>query len=82
MNAPSRRKFLQTSSLAGLATLGASVSLPTAARAADAAALQMGWLKSVQYAGSFIAEERGYYATRTLRSRSCRAGRTRRSIRC
>ena len=26
----------------------------------------MGWLKSVQYAGSFIAEERGYYADENL----------------
>ena len=62
----SRRSFLQTSSCASLAALGATVLLPARARAADSAALQMGWLKSVQYAGSFIAQERGYYADEGL----------------
>jgi NitT/TauT family transport system substrate-binding protein len=40
--------------------------MPRGARAADAVALQLGWLKSVQYGGSFIAEERGYYAAEDL----------------
>jgi NitT/TauT family transport system substrate-binding protein len=40
--------------------------LPRAAYAADSIALQLGWLKSVQYGGSFIAEERGYYADEDL----------------
>jgi ABC-type nitrate/sulfonate/bicarbonate transport system substrate-binding protein len=66
MTALSRRGFLQTSSFASLASLGAPLFMPTVASAADAAALQMGWLKSVQYAGSFIAEERGYYADEGL----------------
>lgn len=61
-----RRAFLKTSSLVALAGLGASALRPTAAFAQDQAALQMGWLKSVQYAGSFIAEERGYYADEDL----------------
>lgn len=62
----SRRSFLRTCSCAGLATLGAATLRPATARAADSAALQMGWLKSVQYAGSFIAQERGYYADEDL----------------
>ncbi len=61
-----RRSFLQKSSLASLATLGGGVLFPTMARATDQVALQMGWLKSVQYAGSFIAQERGYYADEDL----------------
>lgn len=62
----SRRDFLRMSALggAGLATYG--VLGPTAAFAADPVSLQFGWLKSVQYAGSFIAEERGYYAEEDL----------------
>jgi NitT/TauT family transport system substrate-binding protein len=55
MNHFSRRDFLRLSSIGGAGLLGA------AAFAADKVALQLGWLKSVQYAGSFIAEERGYY---------------------
>jgi NitT/TauT family transport system substrate-binding protein len=62
----SRRNFLKTSSVVGLSGIGSSVLRPTAVFAQDQAALQMGWLKSVQYAGSFIAEERGYYADEGL----------------
>ena len=62
----SRRRFLTSSSCAGLAAFGASVLHPAKPRAAESAALQMGWLKSVQYAGSFIAQERGYYADEGL----------------
>ncbi|MHA3980973.1 ABC transporter substrate-binding protein [Halovulum sp. GXIMD14794] len=61
-----RRHFLKKTSLAGLAGFGATALRPIAAFAQDRAALQMGWLKSVQYAGSFIAEERGYYADEGL----------------
>ncbi len=62
----SRRSFLRTSTYLGLASFGATVLRPVRARAADSAALQMGWLKSVQYAGSFIAQEKGYYAAEDL----------------
>lgn len=61
-----RRRFLRQSSAAALAATGMTFLRSATARAADVAALQMGWLKSVQYAGSFIAEERGYYADEDL----------------
>jgi ABC-type nitrate/sulfonate/bicarbonate transport system substrate-binding protein len=43
---------------AGTAWLGA---LPRPARAAGSATLQLSWLHSVQFAGSYIADERGYW---------------------
>jgi ABC-type nitrate/sulfonate/bicarbonate transport system substrate-binding protein len=43
---------------AGAAVLG---STPWPARAATAATLQLSWLHSVQFAGSYIAQDRGYW---------------------
>lgn len=65
MNRFSRRDFLRYSSLAGVGLAGGAWA-PNMAFAADKVALQLGWLKSVQYGGSFIAEERGYYADEGL----------------
>lgn len=50
-----RHGFLRTSPYIGLATFGATILRPARARAADRAALQMSWPKSVPYAGIFIA---------------------------
>lgn len=63
----SRRHLIQT----GLAALGAA---PLGLRAARAqtltpVALQLSWLHSVQFAGSYIADERGYWAERGLQVR-------------
>ncbi|MCW5714751.1 MAG: ABC transporter substrate-binding protein [Bauldia sp.] len=67
MNATSRRDFLRITALGGAGMAAALAGMrPTAALAADPVALQLGWLKSVQYGGSFIAEERGYYAAEDL----------------
>jgi NitT/TauT family transport system substrate-binding protein len=53
----SRRKAL------GLAAAGAGAAAlrPWPAFAADAATLQLSWLHSVQFAGSYIAQDRGYW---------------------
>ncbi|WP_099827929.1 ABC transporter substrate-binding protein [Oceaniglobus indicus] len=56
----SRRHFLATGAAATLA--------PHLARAQDrAVALQLSWLHSVQFAGSYIARDRGYWADQGLR---------------
>jgi ABC-type nitrate/sulfonate/bicarbonate transport system substrate-binding protein len=65
MELVSRRDMLRLASI-GSAGLAAAMLRPHAALAADSVALQLGWLKSVQYGGSFIAEERGYYAEEDL----------------
>ena len=62
----SRRKFLRLSSAGGAGLFATSLFLPQSARAADNVAIQLGWLKSVQYGGSFISEERGYYRDEDL----------------
>ncbi|MEM1352886.1 MAG: ABC transporter substrate-binding protein [Pseudomonadota bacterium] len=54
---PSRRQFLKSSG-AVLATSALSVS---AARAATPVTFQLSWLPSVQFGGSYIAAERGYW---------------------
>ncbi|WP_444666904.1 ABC transporter substrate-binding protein [Cereibacter changlensis] len=53
---PSRRGVLGL----GLAGLG-SAALGWPARAQTAVAMQLSWLHSVQFAGSYIAQERGYW---------------------
>ena len=71
----SRRDFLRSSSIGGAGLIAsACTTLPPmpAPGAAPApkeltkVALQLGWLYSVQYGGSFIAQERGYYADEGL----------------
>lgn len=66
MDSVTRRALLRIGSVggAGLALSGGLGTRP--AWAADQVALQLGWLKSVQYGGSFIAEERGYYSDEDL----------------
>ena len=60
--APTRRHVL-----AGAAAGVAAAGLPRLARAQDAeVALQLSWLHSVQFAGSYIAEERGWWAENGL----------------
>lgn len=55
----SRRRLLATGA-AGMAA--AAVGWPRAAAAATPVALQLSWLHSVQFAGSYIARERGFWA--------------------
>src|SRR4051794_11695541 len=69
-----------SSSKASTATSASSGAAPTAGTAAGSAAapttaaakslvktgFQLGWLKSVQYSGTFIAEEKGYYRDESL----------------
>lgn len=60
---PTRRALLQTGGAAlGAATLG----LPALARANTAVNFQLSWLHSVQFGGSYIALDRGYWADRGL----------------
>ncbi|MBM9594473.1 ABC transporter substrate-binding protein [Roseitranquillus sediminis] len=66
MSRISRRNLLRLASVGGAGLAASPLMLPRAAHAADSVALQLGWLKSVQYGGSFIAEERGYYADEDL----------------
>ncbi|MEM8578230.1 MAG: ABC transporter substrate-binding protein [Pseudomonadota bacterium] len=56
-----RRFFLQTAA-AGFAATG----LPVRARAQTAVNFQLSWLHSVQFGGSYIARERGYWAEEGL----------------
>lgn len=46
----------------GAAGLGAAALGPVAARAQTPVALQLSWLHSVQFAGSYIAQDRGFWA--------------------
>ncbi|MBE3640411.1 ABC transporter substrate-binding protein [Mangrovicoccus sp. HB182678] len=55
---PDRRRLLQ----GGLALAGASLAGTTAARAATPARLQLSWLHSVQFGGSYLALDRGYWS--------------------
>src|SRR3954469_6969979 len=68
-----------SSAKASTATSASSGPAPTAGTAAGSAAatsaaakslvktgFQLGWLKSVQYSGTFIAEEKGYYRDESL----------------
>jgi ABC-type nitrate/sulfonate/bicarbonate transport system substrate-binding protein len=54
----SRRRFLGTT----LAASGAGLILPRRAMAATPVALQLSWLHSVQFGGSYIAQSKGYWA--------------------
>ncbi|MEL7212303.1 MAG: ABC transporter substrate-binding protein [Pseudomonadota bacterium] len=60
LNRLSRRSFLGT----GAAVVGASALgfAPKAAHAQTAVSLQLSWLHSSQFAGSYIAKERGWWA--------------------
>ena len=59
-----RRRILGTGGAAlGAATLGL---LPRAARAQTQVSLQLSWLHSVQFAGSYIARSRGWWEERGL----------------
>ena len=55
----SRRRLLMT----GAAALGAAQTgwLPRAAQAQSAVSLQLSWLHSTQFAGSYIAQDRGFW---------------------
>ncbi len=55
--APSRRLFIGGS----LATAGAALLSPRRAMAQSAATLQLSWLHSVQFGGSYIAQSKGYW---------------------
>ncbi|MCA0942537.1 ABC transporter substrate-binding protein [Yangia mangrovi] len=54
---PTRRLFLG----GALSTAGAALFAPPRARAQDAVALQLSWLHSVQFGGSYIAQDKGYW---------------------
>ena len=57
----SRRRFL------GTATAGLALpALPRLARAQSSAALQLSWQHSVQFAGSYIAQDRGFWSEQDL----------------
>lgn len=57
----SRRQFL------GTATAGLALpALPRLARAQSSAALQLSWQHSVQFAGSYIAQDRGFWSEQDL----------------
>ncbi|ANT63775.1 twin-arginine translocation pathway signal protein (plasmid) [Salipiger sp. CCB-MM3] len=55
---PTRRLFLG----GALSTAGAALLTPQRARAQDAVALQLSWLHSVQFGGSYIAQKNGYWS--------------------
>ncbi|WP_226626388.1 ABC transporter substrate-binding protein [Alloyangia pacifica] len=55
---PTRRLFLG----GALSTAGARLLMPTRARAQTAVALQLSWLHSVQFGGSYIAQDKAYWA--------------------
>ena len=55
---PSRRRFLQTGAALGVTAAG----LPTLAQAQTNATLQLSWLHSVQFGGSYIAKNKGYWS--------------------
>ncbi len=58
-SALTRRRFLSTAGVAaGAASLGLA---PAAARAQTPVSLQLSWLHSVQFAGSYIAQSRGWW---------------------
>ncbi len=54
---PSRRSVLAAGAAAGSLAL-----LPGRGRAATPATLQLSWLHSVQFAGSYLAQDRGYWS--------------------
>ncbi|MBF9036219.1 ABC transporter substrate-binding protein [Rhodobacterales bacterium HKCCE2091] len=58
---PNRRLFL-----GGAAALGASAMLSARARAQEAVNFQLSWLHSVQFGGSYIALDKGYWAEEDL----------------
>lgn len=51
-----RRRFLQTSAMAG-----AALALPRVARAATPFAMQASWINDAEFAGYFLAIDKGYY---------------------
>ncbi len=58
-SALTRRRFISTAGVAaGAASLGL---VPIAARAQTPVSLQLSWLHSVQFAGSYIAQSRGWW---------------------
>ncbi len=58
---PTRRRFLQTG-----AALGATTALPAFGETSRAARLQLSWLHSVQFGGSYIAAKKGYWRNQGL----------------
>mgnify|MGYP003641490133 FL=1 len=58
---PTRRAFLQTGAI-----LGVGAALPAFAQAPTAVSLQLSWLHSVQFGGSYIAAKNGYWADQGL----------------
>lgn len=58
---PTRREFLQT----GVA-LGSIAALPAFAQTSRTARLQLSWLHSVQFGGSYIAAQNGYWTDQGL----------------
>lgn len=66
----SRRRFLGTT----LAASGAGLILPRRASAATPVALQLSWLHSVQFGGSYIAQSKGYWAEGGLEVRLDQGG--------
>lgn len=58
---PTRRAFLQTG-----AALGATAALPAFAQDRTAVSLQLSWLHSVQFGGSYIAAKNGYWTDQGL----------------
>lgn len=58
---PTRRAILQAG-----AAFGAAAALPTFASAATEARLQLSWLHSVQFGGSYIASKKGYWSEQGL----------------
>lgn len=58
---PTRRRFLQTG-----AALGAATAMPAFGDTSRAARLQLSWLHSVQFGGSYIAAKNGYWTDQGL----------------
>ena len=58
---PTRRAFLQTGAM-----LGAAAALPAFAQDRSAVSLQLSWLHSVQFGGSYIAAKNGYWTDQGL----------------
>lgn len=58
---PTRRSFLQAG-----AALGAAAGFPAFAAAPTQARLQLSWLHSVQFGGSYIASKKGYWGDQGL----------------
>ena len=74
MDSISRRAFLRRASVVTLALGG---TFPRAAHAAkpESVSMRLGWLANAQYAGDFVALDKGWFKERGIELKIDRAGR-------